>query len=528
MSMPDEADPCVGGVSADPAPDHPPATAERTAAVIAASPVGADERVARRAIDAAIADGATYADARIVRYRQQTVLVRDDGVQAVTETEEYGIGVRVIADGGWGFAASPRVSEGSACRVARTAVHSARCSGRLLGSLGRPSVELVPASIVRGQWVTPHSIDPFGVPIADKTALLLDVERRLLASNAVDHVVASVVVICEDQLFANSDGSSTHQVAIRVNPTITASAVDRRHGRSASLDFEIVPMQAGWEHVAALDLVAHAEATTADLQRKLHAPGVEPGVRSVILMPTNLWLPIHESIGHSTELDRALGLEANYAGTSFLSPHRPNPRIGSAQVDIVADRTQPGGLATVAWDDDGVAVGRWDLVRRGFVVGWQVTRDQARWIEQASSHGCSYGEGYGGVAFQRMPNVSLQPGREGYSLADLIAATDEGVLIRGGGSWSIDQQRTSFQFSGQMFHRIVQGRVVGPLRDVAYQANTVDFWRSCDMVGGSDTYRIGGGTLRDGKGEPRQASPCSHACPPARFTATLINTGADR
>jgi TldD protein len=518
----------VGGASAAPAPPQPPATTGRSAAVIAASPVGVGEAVAWRAVDAAVGDGATYADARIVRYRQQSVMVRDGDVQAVTETEEYGIGVRVIANGGWGFTASPRVTADSACRAARAAVQGARINGHLLSSLGRSPVELAPAPTARGAWVTPHCVDPFEVPIADKVALLVEVERRLVEDQRIDHAIASVVVTCEDQLFASSEGALLHQIAIRVSPSITAAAMDRRGGRSVSLDFDIVPMQAGWEYITALDLAAHAEVTAVDLQRKLRAPSVEPGVRTVILTPTNLWLPIHESIGHLTELDRAMGLEANYAGTSFIAPDRAIPRLGSPRVDIVADRTQPGGLATVAWDDDGVAAGRWDLVRNGTVVGWQTTRDQARWIGGTSSHGCSYGQGYGGVAFQRMPNVSLQPGPEDYSLDDLITATDDGVLIRGGGSWSIDQQRSNFQFSGQMFYEIKRGRIVGPLRDVAYQADTVAFWRSCDMLGGLDTYQIGGGTLRDGKGEPRQASPCSHGCPPARFTATILNTEVDR
>ncbi len=436
--------------------------------------------------------------------------------------------MRVIALGGWGFAAVPHVSAESASSAARAAVRGARCNGQLLRALGRPAVELVPTPAARRSWVTPHSMDPFEVSLSDRAAPLIDVERRLRDTGRVDHATASVITICEDQLFASSEGALLHQVAMRVSPNITATAVDRRRKRSASLDFELVPMQAGWEYITGLDLATHADVTAADLQRKLHARSVEPGVRRVILTPTNLWLPLHESIGHATELDRAMGLEANYAGTSFVAPDHDLPQIGSPLVNIVADRTQPGGLATVAWDDDGVATGRWDLVRSGTVVDWQTTREQARRLGRSHSHACSYGEGYAGIAFQRMPNISLQAGPEGHSLDDLIAATDDGVLICGPGSWSIDQQRRNFQFSGQMFYEIKRGRIVGALRDVAYQADTVAFWQSCDMLGGRKTYRLGGGTLRDGKGEPRQASPCSHGCPPARFTATILNTAVER
>ena len=370
-------------------------------------------------------------------------------------------------------------------------------------------------------------MDPFEVSLSDRAAPLIDVERRLRDTGRVDHATASVITICEDQLFASSEGALLHQVAMRVSPNITATAVDRRRKRSASLDFELVPMQAGWEYITGLDLATHADVTAADLQRKLHARSVEPGVRRVILTPTNLWLPLHESIGHATELDRAMGLEANYAGRARgTRPRPPRDRQPAGEYRCRPDTARRAGDGRVGrrWRRDR-AMGS---VRSGTVVDWQTTREQARRLGRSHSHACSYGEGYAGIAFQRMPNISLQAGPEGHSLDDLIAATDDGVLICGPGSWSIDQQRRNFQFSGQMFYEIKRGRIVGALRDVAYQADTVAFWQSCDMLGGRKTYRLGGGTLRDGKGEPRQASPCSHGCPPARFTATILNTAVER
>ena len=511
-----------------PAPKARPPDAERASEALTASPVAGDLSVAQAAIDAATAAGASYADARLVLYRDQSIRVRDDHVREVKHSDEYGIGVRVIADGGWGFAATPVVTKDAAAKAAKTAVATAKRSGAMLKALGKPPVELVSAPTATGTWVAPHRFDPFAVPLQDKTQLLIAAAQRVLETRGVGHADASVSLIGEDRIFVSSEGANVHQIAFRVNPRLTATAVSRRLGRFASRNLEVAPMQAGWEYITDVDLLGEADGVAADVLRKLHAKPVTPGERTIILAPSNLWLTIHESIGHPTELDRAMGLEANYAGTSFIKPDDAGKlQLGAEGVTIIADRTQPGGLATIGWDDDGVATGRWDLVRDGKFVGWQTTRDQAAWIGESSSRACSYGQGYRGLAFQRMPNISLQPGSEGYTTEDLINATKDGVLVTGRGSWSIDQQRYNFQFSGQMFYEIKKGRITRPLRDVAYQANTVEFWKSCDMIGGKGTYRLGG-TFGDGKGEPSQSNACSHGCPPARFKANVLNTGGDK
>ncbi len=511
-----------------PAPKSAPKSAERAQQALAGSPITADAEVALAAIEAAREAGASFADARLVLYRDQRIEFRDDHVERVSHGDAYGIGVRVIADGGWGFAATPTVNKDAAAKAARTAVATAKRNGALLAKLGKPRVELVPAPVAEGSWVSPHEIDPFSVSLTDKAQLLVAAAQRVLQTRGVAHASASVSLVGEDRIYVSSEGANVHQIAYRVSPSLGATAVSRRLGRFASRDLEVAAMQAGWEYVTELDLVGAAEGVAEDVLRKLHAAPVEPGMRTVILAPSNLWLTIHESIGHPTELDRAMGLEANFAGTSYIAPDDVGKlRIGSDKVNIVADRTQPGGLATVGWDDDGVKTGRWDIVREGKFVGWQTTRDQAGWIGEKTSRACSYGQGYDGVAFQRMPNVSLQPGREGYTTEDLINATKDGVLISGRGSWSIDHQRLNFQFSGQMFWEIKKGRIVRPLRDVAYQANTLEFWQSCDMVGGEGTYRLDG-TFGDGKGEPSQSNACSHGCPPARFRAKVLYTGNDR
>jgi TldD protein len=504
-----------------PAPAVAPAAADASAQLLGARRLLRDEAVARAAVDAAKQAGASHVDVRLQLLRREQLSVRDDHVSNVGLREEYGLGVRVLADGGWGFAATARLDSKSVTQAARDAVLMARRSALLMPA----PVVLVAAPVVKGGWVSPMQIDPFAVAMADKVELLLAAARGAMAVKGVAHVDASLLSICEEKLLLTGEGSRVHQICYRVQPALTATAIDRRRGRFASRDHEVAPMLAGYEHVTASDLVGGAPQIAEDALRKLHAAPVEPGKKQVILAPSNLWLTIHESIGHSTELDRAIGWEANFAGTSFLTPEKLGKlKIGSDRVQILADRTQPGGLATVGWDDEAVAGQRWPLVKDGVFVGWQTTRDLAARAGEDRSRGCLYADSYASVAFPRMPNVSLQPGTEGYTTEDLINATEDGILISGRGSWSIDQQRYNFQFSGQFFWEIKKGRLTRPLRDVAYQANTVEFWNSCDMLGGAGSYRLGG-TIGDGKGEPSQSNAVSHGCPPARFTVNVLNTG---
>ncbi|MBX7084034.1 MAG: TldD/PmbA family protein [Nannocystaceae bacterium] len=491
------------------------------------SPLPALAGLATAAIERAKTKGASWADARVVAWTRERVSVRDARVEAPTASQSLGLSVRVLVDGAWGFAASPKLDEAGVRALVDRAIATAKADAALRKRLGAPAVELVPAAAAVGSWVTPHTIDPFDVTPADKAALLLSATTAALATAGVRHAEASVTCVREDKLLVTTDGTRVHQIQLRVAPEFSVTAVDRRRGRFASRDHEAAPLQAGWESVVELELPAAAPLLGEEVLQKLHAPAIDPGLRHVVLTPSNLYLTIHESIGHPTELDRAVGLEANFAGTSFLrTGDTGSLKYGSEIVTVLADRTQPGGLATVGWDDEGVPGSRWELVRAGTFVDWQTTREQAGWIGQQTSHGCSYGHGYDGVPFQRMPNVSLQPGAEGYTTEDLINATEDGVLVSGRGSWSIDQQRHNFQFGGQMFWRIKKGRLVGVVRDVAYQANTLEFWRSCDMIGGESTYRLGG-SMGDGKGEPQQSNAVSHGCPPARFRANVLRTGGD-
>jgi TldD protein len=424
-----------------PAPPAAPASADAGVTLLTTSRLPADEALLRAALDGAKKAGASYADARLVLWRRERVGVRDDHVSGIGRSEDYGLGLRVLVDGAWGFAATAELKPKSIEQIVKAAAAIARRNAMLMPK----PVTLVPTPVVQGGWVSPFTVDPFSIGAAEKAELLLAAARAALKVPGVAHVDASVACLREEKLLLTSEGSRIHQICFRVAPGLTATAIDRRRGRFESRDHEVMPMLAGWEHVTATDLVGSAPQIADDVLHKLHAAPVAPGKKHVILAPSNLWLTIHESIGHSTELDRALGLEANLAGTSFLTTDKTGKfRIGTELVNIAADRTQPGGLATVGWDDEAVASQRWDLVKDGIFVGWQTTRDLAAAIGETKSRGCCYADSYASVPFARMPNVSLQPGRDKLTTEDLIAATDDGVLISGRGSWSIDQQRYNF------------------------------------------------------------------------------------
>jgi TldD protein len=335
-------------------------------------------------------------------------------------------------------------------------------------------------------------------------------------------------------MYANTEGTETTQTFIRVGPGFTATAIGANGGGFQSYSEELAPRGQGWEYVTGLDMPGNAAAWANIAVEKLGAKSVEPGRYDLILDPRNLWLTIHESIGHPTELDRAMGYEANFAGTSFVAP--PEAQInklkyGTPIMNIRGDRTQEGSLARVAWDDEGVAATDWLIIEKGIFKNYQTTREQAAWISKLTgvnrSLGCSFADSWDSVQFQRMPNVSLLPGDRDIGLDDIVAATDRGIVIRNRGSWSIDHQRYNFQFSGQAFYEVRGGKITGMLKDVAYQANTPVFWNSMDMIGGTSSYWLGG-SFGDGKGQPSQSNSVSHGCPPARFrNVNIVNTGRE-
>jgi TldD protein len=480
--------------------------------------------LADAALSAATAAGASHADLRIHRLVNEIILLRDGELETAVLNREIGLAVRVIVDGTWGFASHAELSPEVAADTARRAVSVATT----LAALNTDHVELAPEPVYTdATWVSNYRIDPFTVPVAEKIAVLDDYSGRLLAADGVDHVSASLHSVKEQTFYADTFGSSVTQQRVRLMPALEAVTVDASCGFD-SMRTLAPPMGRGWEVLAGDEVWNWTDELAqlpSQLAEKIKAPGVTPGPTDLVIDPTNLWLTIHESIGHATEYDRAIGYEAAYAGTSFATPDKLGRlHYGSPAMNVTADRTVEFGLATIGYDDEGVAAQSWDLVRDGIFVGYQLDRVFAPRLGQARSNGCSYADSPHHVPIQRMANVSLQPGPENLSTADLIARVDNGVYIVGDRSWSIDMQRYNFQFTGQRFYRIRDGRLDGQLRDVAYQATTTDFWNSMEAVGGPSTWRLGG-AFNCGKAQPGQVAAVSHGCPSALFRGVnVLNT----
>ncbi len=486
-----------------------------------------------RALEAARAAGAVYADVRVNRNRSQSVATREQQITGANESETFGFGVRVLVDGAWGFAASRELTREEVARVARSAAAQARANRRAT----RRPVTLAPVEpVADGRWQSPIEIDPFKVPLEDKIELLLKANAQALAVPGARFVNSSLSFFLQEKTFASTDDIFTVQHIYRCLPQMTVTAVSPQAGDFQTRNSaEVAPMGLGYEWVLRADLIGNAPRWAEEAVQKLSAKSVEAGRYDLVLDPHHLFLTIHESIAHPTELDRVLGYEANYAGTSFAAP--PEAVLGKLQygpefMNVQGDRAQPGSLSACGWDDDGVAPETYLLIRDGILVDYQTTRDQVEWIRpftgRTRSHGCSYAESWADVQFQRMPNISLLPGERDLAVDDLIAATDKGIYIVGRGSYSIDQQRYNFQFGGQVFYEIQGGKIVGMLKDVAYQARTTDFWNALDMLGGRASYVLNG-SFNDGKGQPSQSNAVSHGCPPARFRdVNVINTGRYR
>ncbi|KRD06893.1 peptidase C69 [Mycobacterium sp. Root265] len=484
--------------------------------------------LADAALSAARAAGASYADLRIHRLTTEVVQLRDGELENSTLDREIGLAVRVIVDGTWGFASHAELDPAVAADTARRAVRVATT----LAPLNAERIELAAEPVYDDlSWVSAYRIDPFTVPGPDKIAVLADYSERLLAADGVDHVSASLQAVKEQTYYADTFGTSTTQQRVRVQPSLEAVSVDPSAGSFETMRTLAPPTARGWEAVAD-DSVWNWSAELAELPallaEKVKAPTVTAGPTDLVIDPSNLWLTIHESIGHATEYDRAIGYEAAYAGTSFATPDKLNSmQYGSPVMNVTADRTVEHGLATTGFDDEGVRAQSWDLVRDGLFVGYQLDRVFAPRLGESRSNGCSYADSAHHVPIQRMANVSLQPGTEDLSTDDLISRVSDGIYIVGDKSWSIDMQRYNFQFTGQRFFRIRDGKLDGQLRDVAYQATTTDFWGSMEAVGGPSTWRLGG-AFNCGKAQPGQVAPVSHGCPSALFRGVnVLNTQAE-
>ncbi|WBO84334.1 TldD/PmbA family protein [Hymenobacter yonginensis] len=500
------------------------------------------KRLSDAALNAAKSAGATYADVRIGRYLNQGVFTREKQVQNIVSSESYGAGIRVIANGTWGFASTNIVTEAGLAKAAQLAVQIAKANSKVQ----KQPVQLAPQ---RGfgevSWKAPIQQNAFAVPIKDKVDLLLNANAKAL-DNGASFVNSVLFQVNEQKYFASTDGSYIDQDVHRIWPTFGVTAIDRASGKFRSRQSLSAPMGLGYEYLTpkAEDKIAGPEGSdvfgyrnsydiledvvraTKQVKQKLTAKSVTPGKYDLVLDPHHLGLTIHESVGHPLELDRVLGYEANYAGTSFatLEWKAKGTPYGSKQVNIVADKLQPGSLGAVGYDDEGVKTKEWDLIKEGTLVDYEKIRDQAAIVGQTESDGCCYSQSWRDVQFQRMPNVSLRPSPTKMSVDEMVSKVDKGIYIAGNGSFSIDQQRYNSQFGGQVFYAIEKGKITGMLEDVAYQTNTLEFWNSCAGSCDASDYRLAG-FFNDGKGQPSQSSAVSHGSSTTRFNGVnVINT----
>jgi TldD protein len=500
------------------------------------------KQLANVALNTAKSAGATYTDVRIGRYLNQFINTRENKVQGITSTESYGVGIRVIANGTWGFASTNDVTSDGIKSATLRAVAIAKANSKFQ----KEPVKLAPTpSVGEVVWNTPIQKNPLEVPVSEKADLLLSANSAAIKAGA-QFVTSNLFQVNEQKYFASSDGSYIDQDIHRIWPNFQVQAIDRAAGKFKSRSEMAAPRGMGYEYLIpkasdkiegpggmifykdSYDIIEDATIAAKQAKEMMTAKSVEPGKYDMVLEPNHLGLTIHESVGHPLELDRILGYEANYAGTSFATLDKlqsGNFNYGSKQVNIFADKLQPGSLGAVGYDDEGVKTKQWDLIKEGIFVNVEAIRDQVHIVGQKESHGCCYSQSWNDVQFQRMPNVSLAPGKEPYSAAQMIKDVDKGIFIAGRGSYSIDQQRYNFQFGGTVFFEIKGGQITGMLNDVAYQANTQEFWNSCVKVCDEKDYRLFG-SFFDGKGQPSQVSAVSHGSSTSRFNQiNVINTG---
>ena len=504
---------------------------------------GFKKSLADTAMDAAKKAGASYCDVRIGRYLNQYITTRDLNVESVTNTESTGVGVRVIAAGAYGFAATNALTPDAVAGAARQAVAIAKANAKLQTE----PVQLAPVKGVgEVAWATPIGKDWRTVPVKDKADMLIAANKAGLAAGA-SFMTANLFQVNQQKYFASTDGSYIDQDIHRLWAPLNATAVDKATGKFRSRAGLAPPVGMGYEwfdvkpehkiraaggvttlYKGGYDIVEEARNAGRQAREKLTAKSVDPGKYDLVLAPENLFLTIHESVGHPTELDRVLGYEANYAGTSFCTLDKWESRkfnFGSKIVNFVGEKTTQGSLGAVGYDDEGVPARRWDIIKDGILVNYQATRDQAHIIGEKESHGCSYADSWSKVQFQRMPNVSLLAGKKPLTPDEMVKDVKKGIYILGRGSYSIDQQRYNFQFGGQLYFEIKDGKIGRMLEDVAYQSNTQDFWNACTAICDERDWRMSG-SFFDGKGQPSQVSAVSHGTATTRFNGiNVINTG---
>ncbi len=472
-------------------------------------------------LEAAALAGASYADVRVVDRSDQSLSVRTGRVEAIESSSSFGFGVRVIADGCWGFSSSSEVTFDAAERIAREAVAIAKASGM---AAGKP-VELSPVGAFEGRWSGPFEIDPFAIGVDEKLAVLLDADAALRTQDAVKITEATMGFVKLSKTFASTLGSFIEQSYVESGAGITAYAVGEGEvlSRSYPNSHGGQHLQGGWEVVTALDLSAHAPRVAEEAAALLRAKECPATTTTIVIDGSQLGLQVHESIGHPTELDRVLGDEAAFAGTSFLTlADAGKLRYGSEHVTVTADATVAGSLGSFGWDDEGVPAQREAIIERGLFHGFLTSRESALVLGRASN-GCMRADGWNRIPLIRMTTVSLEPGAAG-SLEDLIADTKEGIYLETNNSWSIDDKRLNFQFATEIGWEIRNGKRGAMIKRPNYTGITPKFWGSCDAVCGPEEWRVWG-LPNCGKGQPMQIAHVAHGAAPARFRDVQVGVG---
>ena len=475
------------------------------------------DEYAELALKRITASGAEYGDIRIQDSSTEHIEGEDRRIASIRDIKDIGFGVRVLYHGAWGFAASSVLSLEEVPRVANLAIEIARGSA----SVALEKVRLVPEPVHRDCVVTPYCIDPFTIPLEKKTDLLLNVMETLHRQSGIARSSASLWARRDRKLFMSTEGSRVEFDLLAGQGDCTATAL--HEGRFASRSFNTPHLRRGYELIEEADLLREASRVAIQAVEKVKAPAVDAGQYDLVLDPEHLSLTIHESCGHPSELDRVLGYEANYAGTSFLTSEKlGNFRYGSQHVNLVADNTEPETLAATGYDDDGVQCQQWDIVRNGVFVGYCTNREVASKIGESRSRGSNWADGWSHVPMVRIANIGLEPGSA--TVDQLIADVKHGIYIEGHGSYSIDQRRYNFQFGGDAFWLIENGRRTPMLRDVIYHGITPEFWNSCNGVA-DRTARRRYGFITCGKGQPGQSGWMTHAASPARFRQIHVIRG---
>ena len=472
------------------------------------------EELIARAVQAALEAGASYADARFTNHEDEEVRVKNGAVESVRSSSGQGVGVRVLAEGAWGFAATSTLSFGAVEKAARLAVRIARASA----STQQAPVKLSPVEPASGRFPAVFTEDPFAVPVSERVDLLLDCDKLMAEAANVPLREGFLEITREKKYFESSEGARIYQERVETGAGIECTAVapdgSETQTRSYPSSHGGQTAQRGWELIRELDLPAHAEQTAREAEALLSAPPCPPTVTDIILEGSQLALQLHESCGHPVELDRVLGTEASFAGTSFLTPDKLGTfRYGSEHVNINADATLPGGLGSFAYDDEGVSGQRTQLVREGMFTGYLSSRETAPVVGRTSS-GAMRADGYNRLPLVRMTNINLEPGD--WALDELISETKRGMYLCTNSSWSIDDKRLNFQFGTEVAYRIEDGDLGEMLRNATYTGNTPDFWGACDAICNADEWYLWG-VPNCGKGEPMQTARVGHGVAPARF-----------